>query len=295
MPLEETVQHFASKRMDASNKAEKAENRFMKAIDNQQKELLKSNNMIHDIKESIGDHKDQEKIKRLERTAAFIGINDVVGAVGDSIAALGGVNPLGNNDGSLDYALKHLDSGRNKIQDDYNERNKNMLKESIRRDQKNEKAQTRVFNGLEGVMNHKNKMADNAIKQESDFITASVKEQNERAQESRKVQNEIAKEQRKNISTRAKTKKADGAVMYVLDKNGKKVGLDQPHVTQLYQLGQLYNIDLPFKDAKSERIREIEYPVLIQRSYNIFERDKSELNKINSDIKNSAPFTLKTK
>ncbi len=277
--------------------------KLLEAVKAQQEKIKSEGNVIYDMTKDVEAVKMDEKARRWERTAAFAGINQIASALGGSIAAYAGVMPSKSDSTTLDAALTNAHD----IDVDYNDYYKSKLKEAVGTRVESRAADNDIINGLGEIMTYKNTGLVNAHKQNSSFIQSDIAEQNKKDKEERdRNQRELERRQKREetLMDRAQAKrdkqqaareKEEKTVVSVLGKDGKLIGLNQAMATQMYQIGKEYNLDQPIRDAKSEIIKKAEYHTMISRAHQIYERDKAALKKINKDIEDSSPFTLKQK
>lgn len=259
-------------------------------IDSKGKFKKTVDNPVYGVIEKLGNTNDNEKRQRWERASALMGLNSLFSAVGGTISAMSGVKPSVVSKEPFNYAMSQIDRADRNTREDYNRYYKSQLSEAIRGERRSDTVADKYLDGLNNIRRDDSRENIYTSKIESDFDR---QRERDRAAMERLERSTYSKEQKTSIK---KPSAKDKPEMYVKSGTGRRVPLYGDDMTKLYQIGQKYSIDKPYKSAANENVRKREFDVLMQRAYLMYERDKKSIDdSLNVDIKSSDPFTLKIK
>ncbi len=282
MPIDDYLKQAERDAKEAAKRASDSAQAYVGAVKN----APASDNAIYKIIANMEPKEEIARTKKLERSAAIMGIGEIAKSIGDGISIMGGVTPaVRGSVTSLDSTLDQVSKSRASVADKYNDMYKQAMTESLRREAALAKQQEAELKTLEKAMNDDSQSASKAA---DNYLKLRQKEVDNTAA----AEAAARKAEQQRVTQAQKDAKEAQEGFYVFDKDNKKVKLDDADQTLYYRVALEYGLDGDFKQAKSQFQQDKEYKAMIQSSYSLAERDKAAISKTNSFITNSEPFTI---
>lgn len=226
----------------------------------------KVDNPLAEIADNLESDIDREKRNKWEKTATFIGLNNVFQNIGGIISSQNGVNAPLKDDGMLKTAMAKADEYDKRVNDKYNQLYKATLTNALNQIERKEEIEDNYMKSLENIRASEVSTAQLSMRLEDNAADRASKEAINKAQIE-------AKARSYNLPSSKSTKIKEPA-MYVYSIKGNKVGLADEQVSRMYQIGKLSKLDTDYLRATNENQRKREFDILIQQAYNLYERNK---------------------